>query len=400
MDVGPIAHGGHCVARYADDQGGRVIFVRHALPGERVRLAITDRSHDRFWRADAVEILEPHPERVALRCPIAGPGGCGGCDFQHVSLAEQRRLKAAVVTEQLRRLAGLEWSGAVEEVSSPETVDGLHWRTRMRYHGGHDGRAGLRVHRSHEVIAVPEGGCPIASPDTPAVAASRWPVGSEIDTVAGARETAVLVDGRLEAGEAVVTEHAAGRSFAVAASGFWQVHPAAADTLVAAVLAGLEPQPGERVLDLYCGAGLFAAALVDRGCRVWGVEADRTAVGHARRNVPEARFTAARVERALSMRPSTRPRTAKGRTQVPRRNDLVVLDPPRSGAGRPVIEGVVARRPRAICYVACDPAALARDLGYAAALGYAPTSIRAFDLFPMTHHVECVAVLCPISGES
>ncbi|HEY5848789.1 MAG TPA: methyltransferase domain-containing protein, partial [Microlunatus sp.] len=231
----------------------------------------------------------------------------------------------------------------------------------------------------------------------PAVAGSRWPVGSEIDTVAGARETAVLIDGGLEAGDAVVTEHATGRSFTVAASGFWQGHPAAADTLVAAVLAGLDPQPGERVLDLYCGVGLFAAALADRGCRVWGVEADRTAVEHARRNVPEARFTAARVERALktgsSTRSSPRSRTSKGRTALPRRNDLVLLDPPRSGAGRPVIEGVAARRPRAICYVACDPAALARDLGYAAELGYAPTSVRAFDLFPMTHHVECVAIL-------
>ena len=188
----------------------------------------------------------------------------------------------------------------------------------------------------------------------------------------------------------MVTERAAGRIFSVAADGFWQVHPGRRrHSGRRRCWPASQPRPGERALDLYCGVGLFAAALVDRGCRVWGVEADRTAVEHARRNVPEARFTAGRVDRALSSSTSRGPR----RASPPPRADLVVLDPPRTGAGRAVIEGVIARRPRAIAYVACDPAALARDLGYAAEIGYRPTSIRAFDLFPMTHHVECVAIL-------
>ena len=291
-----------------------------------------------------------------------------------------------MVAEQLRRLAGWEWTGDVEEVSTADTVDGLDWRTRMRYHVDAEGRAGLRAHRSHRVIAVPEGGCPIASPRTPDMTGVRWPPGSEVDAVAGTDGEALLINGRLESGSPVITERASGHTFAVAANGFWQVHPAAADTLVAAVLEGLEPRPGERALDLYCGVGLFAAALLDRGCRVWGVEADRVAVEHARANVPDARFIAGRVDHALSLS------KARG---LPRRADLVVLDPPRTGAGRAVLEGIIARRPRAVCYVACDPAALARDVAYAAARGYRPTSIRAFDLFPMTHHVECVAILEP-----
>jgi tRNA/tmRNA/rRNA uracil-C5-methylase (TrmA/RlmC/RlmD family) len=382
VPVGPIAHGGHCVARI----DGRVIFVRHTLPGERVRVVITDDSSDRFWRADAMEILEPHPERVPLRCPIAGPGQCGGCDFQHVSLAEQRRLKAAVVAEQLLRLAGVEWTGVVEEVATPETADGLDWRTRMRYHVDDEGRAGLRAHRSHEVIPLPETGCPIASPRAPSVVHRRWPPGGgEVDTVTGADGTALLVDGRLREGTAVLTERAGGRDFTVAADGFWQVHPAAADILAAAVVAGLDPQTGERAFDLYCGVGLFSAVLADHGCRVWGVELAGAAVEHARKNVPEARFSAGRVERVLP--------------RLPKRTDLVVLDPPRSGAARRVMEAVISRRPRAIAYVACDPAALARDLSYASALGYEPRSIRAFDLFPMTHHVECVAILEPARPE-
>ena len=114
VEVGPIAHGGHCVARH----DGRVIFVRHALPGEQVMINITDDSHDRFWRADAVEILEPSPDRIVRRCSISGPGLCGGCDFQHVDLAAQRRLKQQVVAEQLQRLAGISWAGEVEEVDA------------------------------------------------------------------------------------------------------------------------------------------------------------------------------------------------------------------------------------------------------------------------------------------
>lgn len=364
VEVGPIAHGGHCVARL----DGRVVFVRHALPGERVRIRVTDTGHEKFWRGDAVEIVEASPDRVPPRCSASGPGRCGGCDFQHVSLPAQRRLKAAVLGEQLERLAGIAWDGDVEPVSAAGTEDGLGWRTRMRYQVDDRGRAGLRRHRSHEIEPLPDGGCPIAHPTTPSVVGRVWEPGTEIHAVAG-----------VELGESEVTEHAAGREWRLAADGFWQVHPGAADTLVQAVLAGLEPRPGERAFDLYCGVGLFAGALIDSGVRTWGVEWSREAIAYARRNVPEARFTAGKVERVI-------------RT-MPKRTDLVVLDPPRTGAGKEVIDAVVARNPRAIAYVACDPAALARDLARAARASYRPISIKAFDLFPMTHHLEAVAVL-------
>jgi tRNA/tmRNA/rRNA uracil-C5-methylase (TrmA/RlmC/RlmD family) len=349
-----VAHGGHCVARHE----GRVIFVRHALPGERVLVRVTDDRHDRFWRADAVEILAASPDRVEPPCPIARPGLCGGCDFQHATLPAQRRLKTEVVAEQLRRLAGIEWAGEVMDVSTPETADGLHWRTRMRYVTDEAGRVGLRAHRSHRVVPLPPGGCRIAAP------------------------------GALTGDEGVVAEVAAGRRWAVDADGFWQVHPAAADTLVEAVLAGLRPQSGERALDLYAGVGLFAGALADAGCRVWAVEGSRSAAKQAEQNLADVadrvQVRAGQVDRVL-------------RT-LPQRVDLIVLDPPRSGAGRAVMQAVVARRPRAVAYVACDPAALARDLATAAGHGYEPDVITAYDLFPMTHHVECVAILTPTAA--
>jgi tRNA/tmRNA/rRNA uracil-C5-methylase (TrmA/RlmC/RlmD family) len=171
----------------------------------------------------------------------------------------------------------------------------------------------------------------------------------------------------------------------VPADGFWQVHPAAADILATAVLDGLQPEPAELGIDLYCGVGLFAGVLADAGCRVWAVESNRTAVRHAETNLADVadRVTiiAGRVERVAR--------------RLPRAVDLVVLDPPRTGARATVVRAIAERSPRAIAYVACDPAALARDLATAAQLGYQPARIAAYDLFPMTHHVECVAVLIP-----
>ncbi|WP_183092821.1 class I SAM-dependent RNA methyltransferase [Nocardioides stalactiti] len=342
-EVGPVAHGGHCVVRH----GERVVFVRHALPGERVVVRITEgTAGDRFWRGDAVEVLQASPDRVEAPCPYAGPSRCGGCDFQHVTVARQRALKAEVVREQLRRLAGLEVDVQVEPV--PGDVDGLGWRTRQRYVPLAGGRRGMRQHRSHEVVPVEK--CLLEAPQGPSY------------EVRGSR-------------------------FEVADGGFWQVHPGAPEVLVDAVLDALAPQPGERALDLYAGVGLFSRFLLEAvgaGGRVCAVEGDGAAVRLAKRNCPGLHATAGDVSRVLT----------DGYDEP---FDLVVLDPPRTGAKRKVVEQVVDRRPRAVAYVACDPAALARDVAIFAEHGYRLRSLRAFDLFPMTHHVECVALLEPAS---
>jgi tRNA/tmRNA/rRNA uracil-C5-methylase (TrmA/RlmC/RlmD family) len=220
--VGPVAHGGHCVVRLPEPES-RVVFVRHAIPGERVLLAITE--GDKFWRADAVEVLEPAATRVTQPCPYAGPGLCGGCDFQHVELAHQRALKADVVEEQLRRLARIEREVVVEAV--PGDDGGLRWRTRAQFVPLADGGRGMRRHRSRQVIEVDD--CPITRHDARNVD----------DTSAG---DPPLV-------EVVETSHGT-HSFAVAADGFWQVHPGAPRVLVETVLELLRPPPGERTLDL------------------------------------------------------------------------------------------------------------------------------------------------------
>lgn len=355
VDIERVAHGGHCVARIVGADGPpqaggapsrRVVFVRHALPGERVRVVVTAVEKS-YLRGDAVEILEASPDRVEAPCPLAHPDGCGGCDFQHASLPAQRALKAAVIVEQFERLAGVNVSVDVEEV--PPT---LRWRTRMQYVPLPGGRKGLRKNRSHAIIEVDD--CLIAA--------------------GGAREP------RRE----TVTETVMGHAFKVAGDGFWQVHQEAPRLLVETVMGLLSPQPGESALDLYAGVGLFSSFLAEAvgpSGRVTSVEGDRRASSLAAENL--GRFVHATticspVERAVSG-PA----------------DVVVLDPPRVGAKRRVVEQIARLQPRAIAYVACDPAALARDVSYFVESGYTMTTLRAFDLFPMTHHVECVALLVP-----
>jgi tRNA/tmRNA/rRNA uracil-C5-methylase (TrmA/RlmC/RlmD family) len=383
VEVGPVAHGGHCVARHE----GRVVFVRHTLPGETVRAVVTDGAEgSSFWRADAVEVLTPAADRVPPPCPWSGPGRCGGCDWQHVSVPAQRALKAEVVREQLAHLAHLDVAVDVEPV--PGDADGLGWRTRVTWAVGEDGSAGLRRHRSHEVVPVDS--CRIAHPlvDEAGVTRTTWPGRGSVEVSASVAtgERLVLPDGR---GDGALTEVVGDRGFRVTGGGFWQVHPGAAATLLAAVMDGLQPQPGDTALDLYGGVGLFTARLaelVGPTGRVTLVESDRVAVADARHNLAE--LPAVRVERGRVDHVLRRLRTGRA--------DLVVLDPPRSGAGRAVVD-LVARqvRPRRVAYVACDPAALARDLTWFAERGYRLTGLRGFDIFPMTHHVECVALLEP-----
>jgi tRNA/tmRNA/rRNA uracil-C5-methylase (TrmA/RlmC/RlmD family) len=501
-----VAHGGWCVAR---PPGLPVVFVRHALPGERVVARVTEvTSH--LARGDAVEILEASPDRVVPPCPSARPGGCGGCDWQHAARPAQRALKAAVVREQLSRLAGVDRAVTVEEMAADG--DGLGWRSRVQFAVDDDGMAGLRAHRSHEVIDV--GDCLIAHPGIRdlGITRRRWPGAGSVETAiaapapagghtggagaaagglasaipAGAApgdarpagpapgdpgsspEREVIVvraepgrgraagprkpgpagrDGQArqgrgtptgqparlasdgqgggrrgvdagqtakaataglagqdlpgesvltrsgrkltpERGRPYLTQHAAGRQWRVSAGVFWQVHPAAADVLTAAVLAALEPKPGDGALDLYCGAGLFAGALAAAAGpdgAVTGIESDEAAVRDARHNLRDLPW--ARIRRG-----EVGPVLRRGGLPPAR---LAVADPPRSGLDRAVIGylSAPASGTERFCYVSCDPATLARDIGLLLARGWSLEGLRAFDAFPMTHHVECVAWL-------
>ena len=403
LEIGPVAHGGHCVARLADDGGsGRVVFVRHTLPGERVRARLTEApSEARYWRADAVEIVASSPDRVESPWPEAGPGGVGGAELAHVALPAQRAWKSSVVTEQLARLGGVEHDVEVVPVPGDDERGGLHWRSRIDLRVDDAGRAGMTRARSEEIVALDR--MPLAHEglDELRLFSRRWPRGARLEAVAPSEGAPlVLVDGVPWRGSKPDTRPNARRSvtevvevagrehrYRVAASGFWQAHRGAPSTLVAEVLDAVGDVAGARLVDLYSGAGLLTvplAAAVGTHGSVLAVEGDARAVKDARRNahgLEHVELVEGEVARSLLAR--------AGQLEA----DVVVLDPPRQGAGRTVVAAVAATRARRVVYVACDPAALGRDVAYLRALGFELARVRAFDLFPMTHHVEAVAVL-------
>ena len=356
LRIGPVAHGGHFVARHE----GQVVFVRHALPGESVTVQITE-DDGRFLRGDAVEVHAASVERVAAPCPWAGPGLCGGCDFQHVTLEEQRRLKAAVVEEQLSRLAGLEREVTVEAVPP---YDGLEWRSRMQYVHLPDGGIALRKHRSHDLVAIDR--CLIAHPDA-------------IEPGPGTVTEVVDIAGR------------GAREFVVAADGFWQPHVVGArdagrvrPRLPAAAAGGVRRRPVRRrgTVRVLPGRGGGADRVGRRG--------RGGPHGLGAREVEPRGVRVGQVRRRPG-RPGARPGS--------RAADLVVLDPPQGGCPAPgrAGDGRPANRAPWRTSPATPPPWRATS-GYFAECGYALVGLRAFDLFPMTHHVECVALLEPEEG--
>jgi tRNA/tmRNA/rRNA uracil-C5-methylase (TrmA/RlmC/RlmD family) len=411
LDVTTVAHGGVFVGRHE----GRVVFVPDAIPGERVRVRLTDVGKKSFWRGDVIEILDasehrqPHVWRQAdvSTAPHLRPGGA---DFGHIRLDEQRRLKTQVLLEALERFGGVEAPAATMSSAGglvdadgvaieADSQDGTRWRTRIGLHIDDDGRVGPYAARSHTVIPVTDH--PLATDIVERVALRR--TGGKPGRV----DLVQAADGRVrvitrpdsaksappEARE-VITERVGQREFRVDAGGFWQVHRLAAPTLDAAVRAaldGVEPDPDAWHLDLYGGVGLFAATIASLGgTRVTSVESDARATEHAGENLAEwvgARAETARVDRYLARlaaeaSPRERERLSRG---------VVVLDPPRSGAGAAVVRDIAGLDPSAIVYVACDPVALARDVATFAAEGYRLRGVAGYDLFPNSHHVEAVA---------
>ena len=382
-----VAHGGHFIARH----DGQVIFVRHAIPGERVEIEITSTSSN-FYRADVLEVLEPSPDRVVAPCSFSHAGGCGGCDFQHINSARQRALKAEVIVEQFSRIAKRSVEVVVEEVG-----DCLHWRTRISSATDDRGQIGFYASRSHTVVPVKD--CLIATSgvDYPELATRRWPIKSRVEiSVSSSAERSIAIapatrgsKPRHTQGPSILKENVYGHELQVSHTSFWQSHELAPEVLTALVREHV--QEGDYVLDLYGGVGLFTAAVLDligESGHVDLVESSSSATADARRNfesMPHVKIHIGDVE--------------KGLDKI-FRADVVILDPPREGSGKEVLAKIVALSPRSVVYVACDPAALARDCQYFEALGWEMASLRAFDLFPMTHHVECVAVFHPFQKGS
>jgi len=389
VDIEKIAHGGHFIARHESESGKKaVIFVRHAIPGEKVEIEITSTSSN-FIRADVVDVIAPSPDRVVAPCRFAHRDGCGGCDFQHISVSRQLSLKSEVITEQFARIAKIPLTVEVEEVDVP-----LHWRTRVTATTDRNGAIGFYSSRSHRVTAVDE--CLIAVPEIGIKEMSKQKLSPDVRIeIAYSSEGERMVaeapksrDGkfRQNSGPAVLHEKVGDRLLQVSQRSFWQGHKRAPEVLTAVVSNFAEIKNGEHVLDLYGGVGLFTASSLDAvGSQgsIHLVEGSKDATSDAKSNfvgLANVEISTGDVAEIISRIQSA---------------DVVILDPPREGAGKEVVQQLARIGARVIIYVACDPAALARDAAYLVEGGYSLTRIRAFDLFPMTHHIESVAMFTP-----
>ena len=381
VTIEKVAHGGHFIARH----DGAVIFVRHAIPGEKCTIQITSTGSS-FNRADVISVEAPSEFRVQAPCSFAHRNGCGGCDFQHISVDHQRTLKSDVIAEQFSRIAKMELRVDVEEVG-----ESTHWRTRAIATTDRNGKLGFYKSRSHSIAPVTD--CIICVETMNFSEIAKRDLKGDVRVEIGASNTGERSialaptrgeeKARLTEGPAVLHENVLGKSIEVSQESFWQSHKKAPQVLTQAILDFAQLKTGEHVLDLYGGVGLFTAAIVEAvgpTGHVDLIEGSKVATADATRNFASlSNITIATGDVAKLL-----PRITAA--------DVVVLDPPRDGAGKETVAHIARLAPRAIVYVACDPAALARDTAYLADHSYSLVKVRAFDLFPMTHHIECVAL--------
>jgi 23S rRNA (uracil1939-C5)-methyltransferase len=361
--------------------------VAGALPGETVTVELQQQKKD-FARGHAVEVLTPSPDRALPPCPFVA-AGCGGCDWQHVDPAAQRRLKTAVVADALRRQAKLEIA-----VGEGPDLPATGYRTTLRGVAS-GGRFGLRRRHSHDLVDI--GPCLIAHPlIDELVVSGRFPDGEVVLRAgAGTGERLVVVAGDVAAcevpdGTRVVAssdlaagrrawfhEELAGRRWRISARSFFQARADGAEALIAAVARAVEGAgpPGGHLVDLYGGVGLFAGAL--------GAGRTVTLVEHAPSAVADARVNLADLDARIVRADVAHWGAARA--------DVVVADPSRAGLGVRGVAKVAATHASRLALVSCDPAAFGRDARLLGEAGYDLRSSELVDLFPHTSHIEVVS---------
>ncbi len=407
--IDAMAHGGEGIGRHQ----GKAVFVPYTIPGEHVRVELVEEK-ERWARGRLVEVLEASPDRVEPPCPYFGPGQCGGCQWQHIRYERQAELKRAIVTDQLRRLGRLADPPVADIVVMADPADegrflDYGYRNHAQFALDAEGRLSFRRAGSHDLIAVDRclllaerldelhAALDLAEPALTGVSLrAGLNTGDALILFETAGDEALELELDLPAacalktpaglrpliGEPFITEEVNGRHYRISAESFFQVNTAAAAALVDIVTAYADPQPGDVLLDAYCGAGLFALALAGQAAEVIGIEASPSACEDFAFNagdLPNVNLHEGAVEEVL-------PALLAGE----QRADLVILDPPRAGAGPAVLRDLAALGPRRMVYISCDPASLARDVEHLHAAGYRIVEVQPVDLFPQTYHVECV----------
>lgn len=390
--AGAPANGGSCVAHHE----GRVVFVRYALPGERVRVRVTaDRGS--YWHAEVIEVIEPSADRTTSLCPIAGADGAGCCDLAFADPEAARVLKAQVVANQLERLGGHRWTGPDTGAEPLSSAGPTGWRTRVRLDVGPDRRPGFHRYHSEQLVTdlrcaqLPTGMLDgLAEVDWPPTAQLHVAVDDDgqrhvVRTVREGSRKATKNVTKVVEGNYHAVQRVGRRGWQVPVTAFWQAHRDAASVYSSLVLDWAQPSAGMTAWDLYGGAGVFAAVLGDAvgdSGRVLTIDTARGASRAARAalvDLPHVDVMTDSVRRALAVQQAGA--------------DVAVLDPPRSGAGRDVIDLLAAAEVPRVVHIGCEAASFARDIGLYRGHGYVVEKIKVFDAFPLTHHTECVALL-------
>lgn len=387
LKIEKVAHGGIFVARHL----GRVVFVSHTAPGERVRARVFEDKGGSFCRAETIDVLEASGSRVPHIWKEAEKKGAGGAEFGHLKLEYQRKLKSEVLSESLSRMGGIQREIEVMPVPGDELTNGLGYRTRIQLHVSPEGVAGPYKERTHQVVQVKSLPLAVDEINELGIHLKNWQDVKRIEISSSSTGGLQwLIDKKIK-GDTKLVERALGRSFRISSGGFWQVHRGAAELLAQEVIQlseGLDPTANN--LDLYGGVGLFSGALATKygkNLNITTVESSKVATADAGANLvdlakhkavsaPVEGFLKAQIKQGLNLEGAT-----------------VVLDPPRAGAGKQVVDQLTFLKPSKIVYVACDPVSLARDLKFLLSAGYKLEHIKAFDLFPHTHHFESLASL-------
>ena len=375
LSIGPIAHGGHFIARH----NGQVIFVRHAITDEIAIVKITSIG-SKIAFGDAIEILKPSKDRVIAPCKYSSPELCGGCDFQHISTAAQLKLKQLVVEEQFERIANIKIS---PEILNAGIVSGLHWRTHLDFAISNNGKVGLYSFKTKEVVEIDECLIAVNAINQLDIFKSKWEGDERLSVFASSlKEVSIHRSDQKISGPSKINEVVEGNSYTISHGSFWQSHKNAPKILIKKIIEFANIELGDRVCDLYGGVGLFTAPIL----KVIGEIGEIHLIESNSRCIKDAKKIFENKKNVIIHHGKVEQKLGKIKNI-----DVIIMDPPRTGATKQVINQIIEKKARSIVYISCDPASLARDTKVLLKNYYSLEKIVGIDLFPMTQHIECIA---------
>ncbi|MDC0193064.1 TRAM domain-containing protein [Pelagibacteraceae bacterium] len=375
LNVGNIANGGHFIGRHND----QIIFVRHSLTGEIANVKITA-VNSKFAFGDAIEIIKKSKDRVNAPCKYAHPEGCGGCDFQHIDPIAQLNLKKIVIQDQFKRIAKIEIN---PEIISKDSLKGLNWRTRLNLAISENKKLGLHAHKSNKIIEIDECLIAVEGINKSEIFNKKWEYENNIKiSYSSDNDMNITQLGKNISGSDKLNEIVDDNKYYISPKSFWQSHKNAPNFILEQVLKFANIKEGERVCDLYGGVGLFTlpiSKILGENGEVHLIEVNSVCIADATEMFADIKnifIHHGTVEQKLGSI---------------KKINTIILDPPRNGVSKQVINQMIEKKPQSIIYVSCNPSTLARDTKILTDNNYILTNIVGLDLFPMTHHIECVA---------